>query len=252
MGKKKQPSATTTPDTSTISGDEHNDHHLHGPERLHSFRLESPLGIPSDFSEHTGTGTAPDHREVKHEQSWRRQHLRTLSGDIEAAQRPEKETPLTTPSPAANIIETMYRHFWRRKGDVFHLLLSLAIALDDSLWPREDKEEVELFISLVYHVTGVKLKASFAAEGEPAAAGLWGAPWKKNGQSKKYGSRKAWGSWLRRAHIRLKAHIIPYNSGTTAGQALVAPLFQEKEEPAPPAISVASLETLFPRSGPLE
>ena len=28
-------------------------------------------------------------------------------------------------------IERMYRHFWQRKGDVFHLLLNMALVLDD-------------------------------------------------------------------------------------------------------------------------
>jgi uncharacterized protein YdaU (DUF1376 family) len=28
-------------------------------------------------------------------------------------------------------IEFVYRHFWHRKGDVFHLLLNLALVLDN-------------------------------------------------------------------------------------------------------------------------
>ena len=35
------------------------------------------------------------------------------------------------PTPAMSPIEKLYRRFWHRKGDVFHLLLSLAISLDD-------------------------------------------------------------------------------------------------------------------------
>ena len=46
------------------------------------------------------------------------------------------------------------RSFWRRKGDVFHLLLSLAIVLDDRVWPKEDERDVRMLVSLVYHVTG--------------------------------------------------------------------------------------------------
>ena len=46
------------------------------------------------------------------------------------------------------------RNFWRRKGDVFHLLLSLAIVLDDRVWPKEDERDVRMLVSLVYHVTG--------------------------------------------------------------------------------------------------
>jgi len=255
--------------TATISPPEDSDNlqedpRLATPLRLHSFRLESPLATisPSESTPPTETSAAPARcraaatsartvlEEINHEQSWERHHLRTLSGEREAAEK--KENPLTPPSPTSNIIEILYRHFWRRKGDVFHLLLSLAIALDDRLWPLEDKEEVQLFISLAFQVTGIKLKASFAAEGEPAAAGLWGARRKLRGKSKRYGSKEAWGSWFRRAHIRLKAHFFPYNSGTTAGQALLAPFFQGKNEPAPPPVGAASLETLFPRSGPIE
>ncbi|KAL4526906.1 hypothetical protein Ndes2526A_g01330 [Nannochloris sp. 'desiccata'] len=260
-----RPAATILPPEDSANLQEE-DSRLAAPVRLHSFRLESPFADvpPSENPPSTETTAAPaspgaatSAREargrVHHEHSWKRQHLRTLSEDITAAEvKGKEETPLAPPSPTSNIIEILYRHFWRRKGDVFHLLLSLAIALDDRLWPREDKEEVQLFISLVYHVTGVKLKASFASEGEPAAAGLWGARRKLQGKSKKYGSKEAWGSWFRRVHIRLKAHFFPYNSGTTAGQALLAPFFQEKEEPTPPAIGAASLETLFPRSGPIE
>jgi hypothetical protein len=261
---KAMTQADVTHDTSILIDQ---DPHHATPIRLHSFRIDSPFpkvspSVPTsdsrtDAPDAAGTAgatqtTTPPAKQLTHEDSWMKRHLRTLSGDLKAAEQQEKETPLTPPSPTSNIIEIMYRHFWRRKGDVFHLLLSLAVALDDHLWPREDKEQVQLFISLVYQVTGVKLKASFASEGEPAAAGLWGARRKLQGNSKKFGSKEAWGSWFRRAHIRMKAHFFPYNSGTTAGQALVSPFFQEKDEPAPPALGSASLETLFPRSGPIE
>lgn len=39
-------------------------------------------------------------------------------------------------------------------GDVFHLLLNLALALDARVWPAQDEETVEDLISLVHHVTG--------------------------------------------------------------------------------------------------
>jgi hypothetical protein len=50
------------------------------------------------------------------------------------------------------------RHFWHRKGDVFHLLLGIALALDNRVWPEEDEEAVEGLVSLVHHVTGVLLR----------------------------------------------------------------------------------------------
>ena len=167
----------------------------------------------------------------------------------------KRDQPLTAATPPTNVIERMYRHFWRRKGDTFHLLLSLAIALDDRVWPREDQEAVQLFISLVHHVTGVKLSASFAAEGEPAAAGLWGRLGRKSYLRKKvekYGMKGRWYGKFRRAHIRLKAHMYPYNSGLTAGEALVAPFFQAAQEPAPAPQPPATLEMVFPRSSILQ
>lgn len=63
--------------------------------------------------------------------------------------------PKAPPQPRMGPIEKMYRQFWRRKGDVFHLLLGLALALDDRVWPKEDQEQVQLFATLIYHVTGV-------------------------------------------------------------------------------------------------
>jgi hypothetical protein len=105
-------------------------------------------------------------------------------------------------------VERAYRHFWSRKGDVFHLLLALALALDDrcarrgarrfarppaptsgrhrppvtnppppsarSVWPREDARDVQLFVSLVHHVTGAKMRAHFVAAGDDAAGKLVG------------------------------------------------------------------------------
>lgn len=37
---------------------------------------------------------------------------------------------------------------------MFHLLLGMALALDDRVWPAEDRDEVEALMSLVHHVTG--------------------------------------------------------------------------------------------------
>lgn len=53
-------------------------------------------------------------------------------------------------------------------------------------------------------------------------------------------------AWFRRNHIRFRAHYSPYNSGLTAGEALVAPFFGG-EEPAPTPLGVP-LGDLFPRS----
>ncbi|KDD71322.1 hypothetical protein H632_c5299p0, partial [Helicosporidium sp. ATCC 50920] len=58
-------------------------------------------------------------------------------------------------------VERMYRNFWRRKGDVFHILLSLCMTLDGRVWPKRDEEDVKDFISLVFHCTGVEMRAKF-------------------------------------------------------------------------------------------
>ena len=147
-------------------------------------------------------------------------------------------------------IERMYRQFWRRKGDVFHLLLGLALTLDDRIWPKEDEEDVQLFASLVYHVTGIKMKAAFAREDEPLAVGLWGRLGHighVTGKVRhKFGARGRVAAWFRRHHIRFKAHIYPYNSGLTAGEALMSPLFHRDEGYTPPP-PPAPLRDVFPR-----
>ncbi|KAL4423056.1 hypothetical protein ABPG77_005861 [Micractinium sp. CCAP 211/92] len=132
-------------------------------------------------------------------------------------------------------IEKMYRRFWQGKGDVFHLLVNMALVLDDRVWPKEDERDVQLFISLVHHVTGVRMKASFAREGEGQNTGLFGrlacgaAPMVKGEgpeqPGREYGRWNKWGHWFRRMHIRIQAHWHPFNSGLLAGEALVAPFF---------------------------
>lgn len=100
----------------------------------------------------------------------------------------------------------------------------------------------------------VKLKASFAREDEPRATGLWGRMgWGKEDEDdnrpihERYGARTRFKAWFRRHHIRFRAHVMPYNSGLTAGQALVSPFFQDRDEELRVAEPAAELETLFPR-----
>lgn len=115
-------------------------------------------------------------------------------------------------------IETMYRHWWHRKADVFHLLLTMALVLDSRVWPEDDEDEVLAFFSLVHHCTGIKMKGSFAEPVEVEEA-------KKEGTTP-YGRKMAnWRHWWRRWHIRFKAHIVPFNSGLLAREALSHPFF---------------------------
>lgn len=122
-----------------------------------------------------------------------------LSASGKKGRRKKKKSP----------IETIYRHFWHRKGDVFHLLLGIALALDDRIWPEEDEDEVQELCSLVHHVTGIKLRAT-TAEGPPGAPAF---------------GRHKWQHWFRRWGIRLKGHILPFNSGLLAREALSHPFF---------------------------
>lgn len=175
------------------------------------------------------------------------------------------------PAPSMSPIERAYRRFWRHKGDVFHLLVGLAVSLDDRIWPKEDEEDVTRFVSLVHHVTGVRMRASFARETEQTqqvfgklsrlaskglthAMNVWqlgcgekeAAPQRqRQEQQEELGRRERWGAWWRRMSIRLRAHLHPYNSGLTAGEALVTPFFKQgwKAQAHPPVC----VDVAFPR-----
>jgi hypothetical protein len=219
--------------------------------------------LPVDSSRSSGLAST-EHTGAERLQSFTRQHMssRTSSGPVSPEQlraslstmdQRERQRsaspdaiPEPPPAPRTGPIEILYRRFWRRKGDVFHLLLNLAIALDDRVWPKTDEQDVNLFVSLVYHVTGIKMKASFASEDEPLAAGLFGRMGRLRGNTPVYGAKSTETSWFRRMHIRLKAHLYPYNSGLTAGQALVTPFFDGQVATSLPR--PVSLSTLFPRS----
>lgn len=157
-------------------------------------------------------------------------------------------------------IERMYRHFWERKGDVFHLLLALAVALDDRVWPKEDERDVNLFASLVHHVTGVKMRAYFASLEDPTHLKVMGKKNKKNKRCQAtpesaqstsqqaseavYGARVRCFAAFRRTRMILGAHFKPFNSGLLAGEALVSPFFGMKG--APHAELPVCVEAAFP------
>jgi len=125
----------------------------------------------------------------------------------------------------------MYRRFWERKGDVFHLLLGLAVSLDDRVWPKEDERDVQLFISLVHHVTGVKLRAYFASPNDERQLKVMGRRWKQDGPEGEnkamYGTRLRVFNGFRKFRMMFSAHMTPFNSGLLAGEALVSPFFAQ-------------------------
>lgn len=134
---------------------------------------------------------------------------RSVTGHRDSKPRRKKRSP----------IETIYRHFWHRKGDAFHLLLGLALALDDRLWPEEDEDLVQALCSLVHHVTGIKMRArtwpSDLPQGRCASGSAAGPAF----------GRRSMLHWFRRWQIRLKGHLLPYNSGLLAREALSHPFF---------------------------
>ena len=148
-----------------------------------------------------------------------------------------------TRSVQAGVVEKMYRSFWSRKGDVFHLLLSLAITLDDRVWPKTDERDVQLFISLVHHITGVKMRAYFYSGDEGKSIKVMGRRWKKtvgDSDSEKssmaydafaFGSRVRVFNWMRKFKMVIKAHLSPWNSGALAAEALVSPFFGPNRSP---------------------
>lgn len=143
-------------------------------------------------------------------------------------------------------VERMYRKFWERKGDVYHLLLSLALALDDRVWPKEDEKDVQLFASLVHHVTGVKIRAYFASGKKKKRIMVMGKVHKghndRRGAASEiiYGARvRCFAAW-RRTKLLIAAHLKPYNSGLLAGEALMAPFFRAKPPRAQPRVNVGA------------
>lgn len=161
---------------------------------------------------------------------------------VESDKKPSKKTmerQPTTTSVAKGVIEKMYRNFWERKGDVFHLLLSLAVTLDDRVWPKEDERDVQLFISLVHHVTGVKMKAFFVSPDDDSKhIKVMGRRLRVDTEEAEYGykpylygTRVRVFNKLRKFRMVLAAHFKPFNSGLLAGEALVSPFFGNEGPP---------------------
>ena len=162
-------------------------------------------------------------------------------------------TALEQAFPQKGAVEKMYRGFWERKGDLFHLILALAMALDDRVWPKDDEKDVQLFASLVHHVTGVKLRAYFVTGAEEKQIKMLGKTHRgKKGHKSDhedvpesyYGRRARMFGKLRRIFMLRQAHMHPFNSGLLAGEALMSPFFRGK----PPAYAapILAVEKIFP------
>lgn len=206
----------------------------------------------------------------------RRQYAR-ISGSTRRLFRgsgaPTLDDPLVNPQSKGETIdpysmspiERMYRNFWRRKGDVFHILLSVGMALDNRVWPKQDEELVREFATLVFHCTGVKIRVSFAQPSTrngfsdlygtlDRAQGLRDQKLEKQRGTKQkkgtdilrsFGLRRRWTGPFRRFHMICKAHLHPYNSGMHAAEALTSPFFGIYRESMPPEGPI-SIEKVFP------
>lgn len=164
-------------------------------------------------------------------------------GSKTASPRMNKVMTQTT-SVQPGVVEKVYRSFWQRKGDVFHLLLSLAITLDDRVWPKQDERDVQLFISLVHHVTGVKMRAYFYSGSEAKSLKVMGRRWKSksnedgswddgttNYDAFSFGSRVRVVGWFRKFKLVMSAHLSPFNSGALAAEVLTSPFFGPNRSP---------------------
>ncbi|KAL3148346.1 hypothetical protein ABBQ38_013803 [Trebouxia sp. C0009 RCD-2024] len=156
---------------------------------------------------------------VAHEEAYMR--AARPVGCVAFLPHPSKLLPKMAP------IEQIYRHLWKRKGDVYALLWDLQRFLDGRVWPLEDELEVRLMIDLIRHVTGVKLKAYFVPlsheqdqTGKKALKlqrkfSILG-PFQRNDGALHV---------LRIRTIRLRSWFKPHNPGLTAAEALTSPFF---------------------------
>ena len=145
-------------------------------------------------------------------------------------------------------VEKMYRMFWARKGDLFHLLLALGTILNERVWPKEDEREVRMFASLIYHVTGVTMSAYFASPEDPKNPKVMGKKSKSLKLGDKntleaddeviYGKKRGLFGCFGRTHMVYKAHRRPFNSGLLAGEALVSPFLGGNPPHAKPVADI--------------
>lgn len=137
------------------------------------------------------------------------------------------------------------------------------------VWPKEDERDVQLFVSLVHHVTGIKLKAHFVSSNDPKRPKVVGTRRKQKDKKKKtkktpapadgnvplegghpsayehyFGARVRCFAALRRFRLLCAGHFKPFNSGLLAGEALVSPFFGLKG--APHAKLPVCVEAAFP------
>jgi hypothetical protein len=128
--------------------------------------------------------------------------------------------------PKVSPLERFWRHLWRRKGDVYHLFFDMCRFMDGRVWPKKDKVDVLLFLSMMMHVTGVPLKAWFGEiEGSDADAQAM----KLKTQFIPCGAfERSDGTFhiLRVRGVRIRGWLSPHNPGLTAAEVLTSPFFR--------------------------
>jgi hypothetical protein len=116
------------------------------------------------------------------------------------------------------------------------------------VWPKEDERYVQLLVSLIYHVTGIKMRAYFASPNDPKRFKVMGKRHKRSkyagGKEPVFGARVRCFAAFRRLRILWAAHTKPFNSGLLAGEALVSPFFGLQG--APHAELPVCVEAAFP------
>ncbi|KAK9822580.1 hypothetical protein WJX74_006685 [Apatococcus lobatus] len=122
--------------------------------------------------------------------------------------------------PKFSLIERMYRFYWRRKGDVYHLLFNLGEWLDGRVWLKKDRLDVQRLLDLIHHVTGAKLQAYFVEANEAGLPRMGGCGFlKQNGRVLHF---------ARRWSVRLQTWTHPNNPGLTAAEALTSNFFTKR------------------------
>lgn len=157
--------------------------------------------------------------------------------------------------PPATFFESVHRWAWRRRSDVYHLLLALTEELDERVWPCWDAAVVEALMSFVGHVTGVRPRAFFKeevvevvergeavevkteteAEEEERGAAVSTVTETTMTAADLFAYRSGLGRCGRRAHalrrwaVRARAWVTPRSPMITAAEALTAPLFTRRQ-----------------------
>lgn len=118
----------------------------------------------------------------------------------------------------------LHQHYWRRKGDVYRLMMELGKHLQHRTWAEEDRVLVEQLLELVADCTGERVIAHFA----PRAALDAGEIAPIEVAADKRSSRMP--AWLLRGKIDCMSPSRAGTKGMSISKALSYPVFKEWRE----------------------